>query len=345
MKLVQPTLDELLPTPEARVAFEEKSAALEAAELVRSLRRRAFAVEGTAGISQEELARRIGTSQARISQIEKGEGRDGPSYALLRRIAYACGIDWLRALRDTIENDSAKFATAESSEAHKETSDNVTFVATPSVLAAGTQVQAGHNLVYLPVAAGTSPFGGAEGFDVILDLAAPASQTWHWPNPVKQFGYNETLAMFKTLTSVNSPKDAIDVQIDVQPGLGHSALALAHSALVRKLSESGNRTDVSFTVRAQEPGPLTARSTLAIRDSELIIEAKSQAILDGWCAWAAMHVKAGHAPSSIMRDAQSLSKLKEVHADGGSVTVTLSDNTKMTFTSVTPVDLLAPLNN
>jgi type VI secretion system protein ImpB len=103
MNLVQPSLEDLLTTPEARAAFEAKSAALEAAELIRGFRRRAVAADGTVGISQDELARRIGTSQARVSQIEKGEGRDGPSYALFRRIAYACGIDWAVMVRSIAE--------------------------------------------------------------------------------------------------------------------------------------------------------------------------------------------------------------------------------------------------
>lgn len=112
MNLVQPSLEELLTTPEARAAFEAKSAALEAAELIRGFRRRAVAADGTVGISQDELARRIGTSQARVSQIENGEGRDGPSYALLRRIAFACGIDWTLMLRSIVEGASSGPAVA-----------------------------------------------------------------------------------------------------------------------------------------------------------------------------------------------------------------------------------------
>jgi CspA family cold shock protein len=105
-------LEELLVTPAGRAAFEAKSAALEAAELVRAFRRRAVAADGRAGISQDELASRIGTSQARVSQIENGEGRDGPSYALLRRIAFACGIDWTLMLRTITEDTSSGLAAA-----------------------------------------------------------------------------------------------------------------------------------------------------------------------------------------------------------------------------------------
>ncbi len=91
---VEPKLEELLRTPEARERYEEASAALEAADLVRSFRARAIGAGETRGITQTELATRLGISQARVSEIESGRGRDGPSFALLRRIARTCGIDW-----------------------------------------------------------------------------------------------------------------------------------------------------------------------------------------------------------------------------------------------------------
>jgi HTH-type transcriptional regulator / antitoxin HipB len=87
-RLVQPQLDELLNTPERRAAFEDASAALEAGRLVRALRERA-------GLTQTELAAKLGVKQPRVSAIEAGAGRDGPSYALLRRIAIACGVEWV----------------------------------------------------------------------------------------------------------------------------------------------------------------------------------------------------------------------------------------------------------
>ncbi|WP_424137716.1 helix-turn-helix transcriptional regulator [Roseomonas chloroacetimidivorans] len=87
LRTVQPDLTELLPTPGARAAYEEAAAALEAGRLVRELRQ-------AAGLTQVQLADRLNVSQARVSAIEKGEGRDGPSYGLLKRIAAACGVDW-----------------------------------------------------------------------------------------------------------------------------------------------------------------------------------------------------------------------------------------------------------
>ena len=87
LRRVRPSLEELLPDPEAREAFDETSAALEAGRLVRAFRRKK-------GFTQSELADRLSITQARISAIETGEGRDGPSYALLKRIAHACGVAW-----------------------------------------------------------------------------------------------------------------------------------------------------------------------------------------------------------------------------------------------------------
>ena len=43
------------------------------------------------GLSQAELARRIGTSQSRLSRIEAG--LDDPRYSTLTKIAAALGID------------------------------------------------------------------------------------------------------------------------------------------------------------------------------------------------------------------------------------------------------------
>lgn len=90
---VQPTLEQLLPRAEQRLAFEEASAALEAGQLVRAARM-------NAGLTQVELAQRLGVEQPRVSAIEAGRGRDGPSYALLKRIFVACNIPWF--IPDTV---------------------------------------------------------------------------------------------------------------------------------------------------------------------------------------------------------------------------------------------------
>jgi transcriptional regulator with XRE-family HTH domain len=94
-RVVQPSLEELLPDPEARELFEEHLAAAEAATLLRSFRRRA-------GLSQQEVADRLRLTQARISQLESADGRDGPTYGVLRRVAHACGIDLTRILLEAV---------------------------------------------------------------------------------------------------------------------------------------------------------------------------------------------------------------------------------------------------
>jgi transcriptional regulator with XRE-family HTH domain len=78
-------LEALSPTPEKMGQFREASDALEAAALIRSIRE-------TGRISQAELARRLRISQGRMSIIEKGDGPNGPTYAMLKRVARACGV-------------------------------------------------------------------------------------------------------------------------------------------------------------------------------------------------------------------------------------------------------------
>jgi len=53
-------------------------------QLVREARRRA-------ALSQTELGRRLGTSQAAIARWE--QGKTAPSFETLRRVARACGLD------------------------------------------------------------------------------------------------------------------------------------------------------------------------------------------------------------------------------------------------------------
>jgi transcriptional regulator with XRE-family HTH domain len=78
-------IEALYATPERAELFREATDALEAASLIRGIRE---LVE----ISQAELARRLGVTPARMSTIEKGEGPNGPTYAMLKRVARACGV-------------------------------------------------------------------------------------------------------------------------------------------------------------------------------------------------------------------------------------------------------------
>ena len=64
--------------------IDSEYAALGAADFVKQTREAAH-------LSRSALARKLGVSAARISEVEAGEGRYGPSVALLARIAKACG--------------------------------------------------------------------------------------------------------------------------------------------------------------------------------------------------------------------------------------------------------------
>jgi len=64
--------------------IDSEYASLRAAEFVKETRE-------AAKLSRTALAHKLGVSAARISQLETGEGRYGPSVALLARIVEACG--------------------------------------------------------------------------------------------------------------------------------------------------------------------------------------------------------------------------------------------------------------
>ena len=64
----------------ARDAFVERSAAFEAGDLVRLMREKA-------GLTQRELAQRISTSQSHLSEVERGNGLQGPTFSMLRKVA------------------------------------------------------------------------------------------------------------------------------------------------------------------------------------------------------------------------------------------------------------------
>ena len=80
---------DLAPTAGFAEALRRSRDVLEGGRLARRMRE---AADGGEGISQQELARRLGISQARISAIERGSGPQGPTFELLKRIARACGV-------------------------------------------------------------------------------------------------------------------------------------------------------------------------------------------------------------------------------------------------------------
>ena len=83
------TVGDLAPTAGFAEALWRSRDVLEGGSLARRMRE---AADGGRGVSQQELARRLGVSQARISAIERGSGPQGPTYELLKRIARACGV-------------------------------------------------------------------------------------------------------------------------------------------------------------------------------------------------------------------------------------------------------------
>lgn len=80
-------LDEFLAssTDEARAAFNEQTAVLQAGSLIREMRERAE-------LTQRDLARKVGTTQPYLSDLERGTGLQGPTYLMLTNIARACGF-------------------------------------------------------------------------------------------------------------------------------------------------------------------------------------------------------------------------------------------------------------
>lgn len=94
---VTPEIYELLPDAGLREILESERAGLEAGGLVRRLRERV-------GLTQASLADRLHMSQARISQLEHSDGRDGPSYGILRRVAEACEVDLTSLILDALSD-------------------------------------------------------------------------------------------------------------------------------------------------------------------------------------------------------------------------------------------------
>ncbi len=85
-------LEELLNGPaDFLEGVAEAEDVLEGAALIR--RMRAMADDGK-GISQAELARRLGVSGARVNAMEKGAGSQGPTYRMFKRVARACGLEF-----------------------------------------------------------------------------------------------------------------------------------------------------------------------------------------------------------------------------------------------------------
>ena len=80
----------------------------------------------------------------------------------------------------------------------------------------------------------------------VKELAEQATATM-------QASFQDTMAMFKTLTSVKSPKEAIDLQS-----------GMARSALETTMAAYGKLTEASLKLSEQAMAPITARVTAAV---------------------------------------------------------------------------------
>ena len=63
------------------------------------------------GWTQKQLADALGVKQQRVSTLEAGGGSDGPSFAMLKRVARATGVDWPAPIHVATENTAVRLAT------------------------------------------------------------------------------------------------------------------------------------------------------------------------------------------------------------------------------------------
>lgn len=70
--------------PEVRILIKQQEEKFHLATAIKKAREHA-------GLSQEALAKRIGTKQSAISRVESGVYRNVPSLSFLQKIAFACG--------------------------------------------------------------------------------------------------------------------------------------------------------------------------------------------------------------------------------------------------------------
>lgn len=68
-------------------------------DLIREARRRA-------GLTQAQLAERVGTTQSAVARWERG--RSAPSFDTVRRLVRACGLDLVVTIEDYDDSDIAQ---------------------------------------------------------------------------------------------------------------------------------------------------------------------------------------------------------------------------------------------
>jgi DNA-binding XRE family transcriptional regulator len=85
IKWARPFVKSLLKDPEVRILYEEEKAKTKIALAMKAVRK-------DAGLTQSELAEKVGTTQSVIARLESGKDERVPSLPFLARIASACNV-------------------------------------------------------------------------------------------------------------------------------------------------------------------------------------------------------------------------------------------------------------
>lgn len=85
-KLAQPYFDKMLRDPEIRMQYEKERAKTTIAYAIKAARTRS-------GLTQTQLAKKVGTTQSVVARLESGTDKRTPSLDLLARIASACDAE------------------------------------------------------------------------------------------------------------------------------------------------------------------------------------------------------------------------------------------------------------
>ena|SRR3989338_11096274 len=85
-KMAQPYFDKMLRDPEIRMQYEKERAKTTIAYAIKAARTRS-------GLTQSQLAKKVGTTQSVIARLESGTDQRTPSLDLLARIASACDAE------------------------------------------------------------------------------------------------------------------------------------------------------------------------------------------------------------------------------------------------------------
>jgi hypothetical protein len=111
------------------------------------------------------------------------------------------------------------------------------------------------------------------------------------------------------------------------PAVGYSS---AGNLIIGNTLVSGAGNSVMGNGLISGTGRLQRSSLATEKGGELVVEAASRSALENWSKWAATNVKAGDV-ATFLREAHAVSVMSETQSNNGSVTVTLSDQTKITF--------------